>query len=307
MGNTDFKIEPLSIEHLEGLVHLYEAVFDKVEHGDYFRIKYGVGIVNQYSLVLLKEKKVVGFVGIIPQVFSKGDDELKMAYFGDFILLKEFRGQGIFDKLIEFSHEKLINDDYAYLYAFQSEQTFKVCQKANWIPEKQLVRFQLNVLPKPIGGIVSKLGLSNSVKGKLVKNLLSYEIDSAHGLERSGDYWSILPNKEFLAMKGFGSRHFVEIEGCKMWLKFDYRISVGFVTIGSQSDLSKMFATLKSIARKSGVFEIVFHFIPDSVEAKAFAKCLDQKDSFKLSYLPLKAELPRFSDIHLDFMNGDMF
>jgi len=68
-----------------------------------------------------------------------------------------------------------------------------------------------------------------------------------------------------------------------------------------------MLNTLKRIARKSLIHDVVFHLQGNLPEAIELNKYLKEKTSFKISSLKLQEDSPEFSSVRLNFMDMDVF
>lgn len=309
MGNiNDIELTFLTHNDTTGLCDLYIDVFNRKVDADYFTIKYGLNLgVNQFSVVARINGSVVGFFGGIEQEFVFGTKKMKLLSCGDYALKKELRGQKVFDLLYEKMKSKIKAEAFDYAYAFQSEQTYKVAKKWGWKDEAGMKRVQLDVFPFSTYRLFNKLGLSRYRKDKLEKELISYQVDKKGIIFSEENKFIHQYDDIFFQMKRFAHHYWVEIEGCILALKYDYRITVGYIQITPSVNIPNMLRILKKIARRCFIHEVVFHIQEDSIEAKQLAKYMPLKKSFQVSSLKLNEHSPSFSEVKLNFMDMDVF
>lgn len=311
MGNTsNIELSFLGMQDLPGLCNLYLEVFTKVVDEDYFIFKYGLNLENVevYSVVAKVENEVIGFFGGIEQSFTSNNQEVKMLSCGDYILKKELRGKSVFDQLYEKSLEKARLEQLDFVYAFQSVQTYKVAKKWGWKDEIGISRFHIKAFPFSTSKLGKVFGLSNWRIHKLEKELARYYTDiNVNDLTGKSDFYEHHYDNNFFEMKMFAKHYWIEIEGCVLWLKYDFVLTVGFAYFKDNSNLNKLIRQLKSIARKALIHEVVFHLQENSSEAQVLSKFGTLKDSFKVNSLQLNESSFPFSKVKLNFMDMDIF
>jgi len=312
MDNIDYQFESLNEGHIKELTVLFSEIFNKVVAADYFIIKYGLNIpeIEQLSTVLLSKKRVIGFIGVIGQSFNTSDKLklMKIGFTGDFFLLEKYRKTGVFKKAYERSL-KLINEhEYEHIYALHSDQTYKVCQRWGWTDQIGFSRFHLKTIPFSTSRIINKAGLKTWRIKQLEKRLIPFSSQvNLNLLLKEKDLLQQNYDAAFFEMKAFCTHYLVEIEGCILFMKYDYLLTIGFVHFTEYSKIDKMLNTLKRIARKSLIHDVVFHLQGNLPEAIELNKYLKEKTSFKISSLKLQEDSPEFSSVRLNFMDMDVF
>lgn len=309
MEDIKLEFEIVQVAHCDTLKSLYLEIFGKVVPPEYFITKYGLHLPEQkvYSLVGKIEGEIVGFFGAIPQNFQLDGTFYELVLACDFFVQEAYQGKGVFAKF----YAKLLEDfelrETIHLYAYQSEQTYKFCKKNNWLDAPDTRRFELVAFPKMVKSVLERaLGASWSAK-RLEKNLAPYFLAESEQPTFSEENGRMVYTADFLKMKRFVPRYFLEIEGCRLWLKYDYRLTVGWIDVGSNSNVEKMLQTLKKIARRSGIHEVVFHATRSSAEYVLLRSHLPESPSFKVSSLSLKEGAPAFEQFKLHFVDGDLF
>lgn len=309
MESTELTFEFLKKEYTGELARMYKTIFNKIVSPDYFIVKYGLHLpdVEQRSIVAFLNQEVVGFFGVLPQVFYHNNKELNVLYTCDFFVLEVYRGKGMFPRLYEQILENSKRNGFKYLYAYHSEQTYKVCKSFGWQDEEGFSRFHCYAAPQYLSKIAGRLAPNSWRENRLKNTLQQYSVHP--DLTESGESgkWRLTHDSNFFSMKEFWPRHFIKISGCTLWLKFDYRITVGYLHIDDQSDVQAMIDELQRIARKCLIHEIVFHIRTNSEVSMQMKKYVHEFPSFKVSALPLMENIPPFLDLQLCFMDGDLF
>lgn len=304
------KIELSFLNHndVKELCGLYIDVFNRSVDPSYFVAKYGLDFnVNQFSVVARQNHDIVGFFGCIEQFFAKGYKQVKMVSCGDYTLTKRLRGKNIFDQLYHKVKEKAESENLDYLYAFQSDQTYKVAKKWGWKDEVGMKRAQIDVYPISTFQLLNKIGLSSFRLTKLENELTPFLINKFDVEFKSDDTYIHEYDEQFFNLKEFAKHYWVEIAGCVLALKYEYRITVGFIQFSSDANVLKMLAFLKKVARKCLIHEIVFHVQENSSEAQRLAQFMPLKKSFQVSSFKLNERAPSFSEVKLNFMDMDIF
>jgi GNAT superfamily N-acetyltransferase len=306
MESINISFEFLQPKHLSELVTMYQSIFNKKVDESYFEIKYGLHLSNQkqMSVVGLHYGEVIGFFGVLTHTFELEDQSFSMLFTCDYFLKESYRGKGVFDRIYAFVKEQAIAQNHYYLYTFDSAQTHKFGQKMGWSKIPSFVGVEWITFPKTIKSIQERTLGAGWSENRLEKLLSSYktELTSEHLPKISMFY-----DESFLKMKRYGKRFFIELNGCFVWLKYDYRLTIGSIKITKDGDLKGMLKNLKSIAKKSGVHQIVMHLRPEDPLLDRISNLGSTFDSYNASFLTLKEDLPQFERFTIHFVQGDMF
>lgn len=309
MESIDMKFEILNSAHLASLVKLYDQIFKKKVQSEYFTIKYGLEIENrkQLPIAAFEGDRMIGFFGGFVQRFTVQDKKVNIAYACDFFLEEEFRGKRIFDHIYNRFLENCREADIDFIYAFQSEQTYKFCKRQGWLDQPDLRRIQISLFPKPLKSVLERIFGSNWSLKVLSNKLKPFEIDLDAELLNNGEDGRMVYDLDFIKMKGFNRKYFIEIEGVKYWLKYDYRITIGWMSAPSEERLKRSLNILKSIARSSGIHEIIFHYVEGDQSFEELKKISSELPSFKMSYMPIGNPEISFQELQFSFIDGDLF
>lgn len=313
MENIEIKFDFLKREHLSSLVALYQSIFNKKVDEHYFESKYGLLLAGQMQMSVVGkiDGKVIGFFGAIPHTFELGNQKYSMLYTCDYFLEEAYRGKGVFDQFYKYIKEKAIAQNFDYFYTFDSAQTHQFGQKMGWIAAPSFVGMEWKLFPKTAKSILERTAGSEWSLKRLRRHLapIEKELKLKH-LPKT----SLVYDPNFLKMKQFGNRFFIHLNGCNIWLKYDYRMTIGVIEITEEGDVFEMLNSLKNIAWKSGIHHIVIHIRPEdplleilkinAIPAKGQGITFE---SYFASYLPLKDDLPDFNEFTTHFSHGDMF
>lgn len=309
MENTKFSFEYLSLQHVPALCGLYKIIFNKTVSESFFINKYNLSdSQQQYSTIARNRGKIIGMFGAMPQKFSnKKGEKLRIISACDFFLLKKYRKTGIFNQLYQQTLYKAEKNNFDYIFAIQSRQTYKVCKKWNWLDQFHFNRYHFPVYPFSTARILDQIGLNNWRAKKLEKLLGPYHSD--FDINRFKPQQKLMNdyNQIFWKSKIHASHFFIELNGCSLILKYDYLLTIGFLCVKKENDLSKTITELKSICRKCLIHEIVFQLQSNSIEAQKLTELSQAKNSFPVSYLPLKDTTVPFEQVKINFIDMDVF
>lgn len=306
MEDIKISFEFLQRKHLPELVVLYQSIFNKKVENSYFEIKYGLHLPDQkqMSVVGINDGRVIGFFGAIPQEFLLEDQSYSMLFTCDYFLEETYRGKGVFDRIYGFVKEQAIQQNYDYFYTFDSAQTHKFGRKMGWIRIPSFLGMEWKTFSHTAKSILERTFGAKWSKKRLEKLLAQYEVDLT--LDQLPET-SIRYDDNFLEKKNFIDHFFVKIHGCFVWLKYDYRLTIGFIHVTDEGDLFEMLNSLKSIALRSRVHQIVMHLRPDDPFLEQIKIHGITFEGYSASYLPLKEDLPNFDRFTTHFIQGDMF
>ncbi|MCR9171360.1 MAG: GNAT family N-acetyltransferase [bacterium] len=299
----------LEEKHVDDLVRLYAEIFGKKVTRSFFIQKYGLHLPSdkQMSVVGLYEGKVVGFFGAIRQHYQHENTRYSLIHICDYYLEKRFRGKGVFDELYLEVVRRAKEEKVAYLYAYTSEQTAKFSLKHRLDEAPAFLRFEVQLFPKWIkSGLVRTMGEEWSLR-RLEKRLKKYEVPITPEILMSHGSSNMIYDDDFLEMKKNAPRFFVKIAGCLLWLKLDYRLTIGWIKKEEGADFQQALNTLKSAARSSGVHHLVIHATPKSANDLELHSYLEAKPSFRVFYQKIDTNAPAFDAFPIHYINGDLF
>ena len=303
----NIRVELIEAKHLNGLCKLYKEIFNRNVKPQYFEIKYGLKLpdVTVFSQVLLVDDLIVGFMGAIFQSFESGNDEIRTLSLGDFFLIEKYRGKGTFNVLYEALYEAAMAKNITTLYAFQSQQTYKVCKKWGWKDGNHFVRFHIKGISPFFSKILRKLAPLVQQQ-RLKKALKDYQISFNKALHVRDSFQNGY-HASFFKMKANNTLFWIEIENVILCLKFDVYVTVGYIYTQEHSNIEEMLKIIKRILKKSWIHDMVFHIQAQTQEAKQMEKVLKKEPSFLVSSYQLQEQTLDFNKVRLNFMDMDVF
>jgi len=312
MEATEIQYSFLNESHLDALSAVYNAIFGKTTSTDHFRTKYGLENPEriQYSSVALLNNKIIGFFGFILQEFESYDSTNRLVVLQgcDFFVTKSFRkgkvSKNIFDHSIELAKQHRI----PYIYGFQSNQSYNTCRTWGFLDGNHFQRFHVPVVSKYTAGIIRKLGLENLKTSQLER--LVRKNPSLKPLQQLNRVKGRFTNNlafDFFEQKRYFNYYQLELNGCVLYLKYDRILSVGLCHFTEKAEPEKLVQSLKRLARKCLIHEIVFHLQGDSKEVTLLQTYLPAYPSFKISYFTIGPSSVEFSAIQLNYMDMDVF
>ncbi|GEM_PF-2457816 len=312
MEGIELQLEYLKQGDAQELCELYQIVFKKNVTPEYFILKYGLLENNreQCATVARINSRIIGFYGAFLTEFCDFNKKnvLKVGQTCDYILLKKYRGKRVLDQLYKHSLAKMRTLQADYIYGFHSVQTYKFCQRFDWVDTHHFHRYHLPLGSKKRMQFINKLGGRNWLQRRLEKALNPYlktlDFDK---INREKQNHTQVYNDDFFKRKEFCSHYALDIEGCLLWLKYDYVITTGFVHFSDNCDVELAIQTLKNSLKKVGIFELVFHVQEGSSADQKLSQVMNAEPSFKISYLRLSKTEVSFDDLKLNLMDMDIF
>lgn len=132
-------------EDMQSYLDLYLSVFGKLESVDFFKWKY---IDNpcqtdreSYNIVVAKDgNKLVGARASFPTHIWHNDKPWKAVQAGDTMVHPDYRGQGIFGKMLRFTLEDLCRQNVQLIFNFPNDNSFPGYMKLGWTKQWQVKR-----------------------------------------------------------------------------------------------------------------------------------------------------------------------
>lgn len=137
-------------EELPGYLDLYHTVFGKAESEEFFKWKY---ILNpcqtdkeSYNIVVAKDgRKIVGARANFPSTIWCGGTAWRAVQSGDTMVHPDYRGQGIFSKMVRFSVDDLQEKKVQLIFNFPNKNSFQGYIKLGWHDQWQ-VKQQVKII-----------------------------------------------------------------------------------------------------------------------------------------------------------------
>ena len=312
MDATEIHYSFLNESHVDELSTVYNAIFGKSTSPDHFRIKYGLENPEriQYSSVALLNNKIIGFFGFILQEFGSYDSANRLVVLQgcDFFVTKSFRKGRVSKSLFDHSMDLARQHGIPYSYGFQSNQSYNTCNSWGFSDGIHFKRFHLPVVSKYTAGIIRKLRLEKLKIAQLErlvrKNPLLKPLQELNRVQgRFTNNFAF----DFFEQKNFCKHYQLELNGCILYLKYDRILSVGLCHFTEKAEPEKLIQSLKQLARKCLIHEIVFHVQGNSKEAALLQTYLPAYSSFKISYFTIGPSSIEFPAVQLNYMDMDVF
>jgi len=109
-------------------VELYEAVYSKKIDSQYFQWKHYLNNkINNAPLIYLvfnENGQMIGANSFFSSKFMCNDEECLAVQSGDTMVIKEYRGKGLFKKIIQYAMNDLKNSGYKFIYGFANDNSY---------------------------------------------------------------------------------------------------------------------------------------------------------------------------------------
>lgn len=311
MENIKTHIVRLNHSHTAELNQLYKIIFKKKVTSDYFHKKYGLfdPAIPNYSHSLLDDGKVVGFFGTRIVTYQMDNKIISVPQTGDYFILDEYRGMGLFQKLYNTVLNELRKNKFEVACAFHSEQTYKISQGWGWKDSRHLLRFHIMSSPRIVGKLVKTFGLDNWRFKRFKKTLEPFITQfNLTELNKTEDKFCAIFDDDFYRTKEFTEHFQITISDCTVWLKWQGNLSIGFIHFHPGADIPNFIQIVKRLTKNACIHETVIHIQEGTKEALELRKFITPKPSFKVSTLHLNDNSGfDFERVKLNLMEKDIF
>ncbi len=312
MDATNIDLEYLTMRHTDDLCVLYRKVFGKTVDQHYFELKYGLKDEEriQSSTVAYIDEQIIGFYGCISVEFCDKTRKTVVSAGSvcDFILLEEFRGTGIFDRLYRHTLERCEEEQMEYVFGFQSEQTWRLSARYGWKDTPGFSSFQLSFRHHTMSLVQQKLRGTDKMRQRVEQALGPFLIHSdLDTFNRLNDRFTMRYDASFLQEKSFCPHYLIEVEGVTMWMKYERTLVAGFIRFSDHFNAETFVQTLKNVLTPTGISDLTIHVWTGSPEYEILCSFLEASPSLRVSYLRLSENAGPFEELALNFMDADFF
>jgi Acetyltransferase (GNAT) domain len=246
-------------------------------------------------------------VGVLPWPFRHGERVELAAQIGESSTATEYRGRGLFVRVVELAHEVCDAVGMSFVIRFPNELSFPITiSKLGYTHLGDLVEFQQPVRTVWVERAARRAGLG-SPYDRRVERVTSPFAESDPGLMSSvlaEGHAGVERNPAFLAYKSaFGGSRVLSLEGARVWLAVRHGLLVGDVAAESDAELGRTLDSLARLARRLGAHRVLFQASGDIRLSRVLATRLQEAGRRPVAYLDLRSRIPSEA---LRFTLGDI-
>jgi hypothetical protein len=313
MDTTKLRFAYLNHHFSADLCELYRKVFRKDVNPGYFSYKYNLMHHDrlQCSTVALYDEEIVGFFGCMMQDYKDHTRKITVNLVSvcDFMLLEPFRGKQVFDMLYQHSLERIQEEQFECMFGFQSDQTFKFCQRMGWEEGRSFDRFVLPINEGNLMKIRAKLRGEDKMFDRVEAALKPYVINvNMDQFNRFSDCFSRVYDEAFMKEKSdHDLRFLVRIGEAVLWVKYKRELVAGMIRFLDDFDMEKFREEIVRILKPTGISTLTFHFQRQTREHQLFSHYFEPLKSFKISYIRTYEDGCHIDELALNYMDLDIY
>lgn len=303
----------LSKDRIKDVQYLIKKVFNKRYTLDYLDNKYNAKKycdVEYLCYLAYHNKKPIAFMGTTPYIFTNNTQKGILIQAHDNFIVKEYQKKGLNQLLLKITYELLKEVNAFATYSFHSELTYKSFKKNRWLDGYSLNRVHLyNSLRVPYFKLWSKYTFFNFLKKYSINKILKHyplETSIRNSLE-STDHYYCEYTKEYIAFKNCFNCRIIRIKDCKVWIKFDYILTIGEFENLTDQNFKYVMDELLLIAKKVGTNEVLIPFNSKATYAHLLEKSgMKIYPSHMLGNFPLQNGVD-FNQFQINYNEFDTF
>ncbi len=294
MDMAKFQYYQLEKKHIPDVQYICRKSFGKKFTKDHLQHKYNSSYLDipPIATIAYDGQKPIAFYGGVPQLFESNEQSFLIVHTCDSYTLPKYQKKGIHRNLALKAYDAMQRYDVKMVYAFHSENTYHSTKKLGWKEHVNMRRFHIKTNALPISKIAVKLNAQKWIINKAEKVLKPYLTEvSSNPLKQENKICNNY-SKNFYRYKEGLCRHFsIQIESCQFYLKISSVMQIGFLNYPDLHRLKDAISTLKELAYKIQVPEILFQIDP-STRAYKDLKSIDQDyPSWLVGYLCFDADI----------------
>jgi len=303
-------------DNIVDLVALIKQVTHKRRLVEFYKKKYHTPWARgQFTGWLAYDKnsgRVVSVAAALPlyAVLQDGSQE-PLTQMTETFTLPEHRGRGLMTwmakKIIE-EHQQ--NGTRLFFGLFNQNNVHGFVKKLGFTQSGNMEYFRLSIITFPFEAICRRCripGLYRWWAKKVLKPYIKTGNPELHNSAIQEGFGGVLHDHLFFSYKTFTFNRVCRFDGIDAWLKFESGLLVGDVILPAHltdAQFDKWLATLKKLARHTGLHQIIFQTHPLSRLGKNLAARMKPSTSWYICYLDSTPDRPSSME-KMRFCYGD--
>ena len=281
-------VQRINKENFSDFVQLYNEVYGKNKSEAYLQQKYATEYTKHTYLGYLaydkKSKKAIAYYGVIPYCFYYKGKKYLGAQAVDAATLKTHRIKGLFTALIQEVAQLLKENDFYFIYGFPNDKSYVGLKKSGWSFLPKMQRFSMKLKALPLQKIAHRLSFTQNLNQGYIESCLKKYLCNPQNNSLLQEGLATWRDGNFYDYRNFSPKYFIKLGTTVLWIKVSTMLAIGDIHISNEEEFPQVVESLKSLAFKLGVNEIVFHCSPTVKAAKLFAAHFDTFDSWHIGY-----------------------
>ncbi len=292
------------------LVYLYKSAFGQDISLDYYQHKFNtnyLGITHLGFIAYDDKNAPAAFYGVYPYLMEYKGKNYLAAQSGDTMTHPAHGGRGLFTTLAKMTYELAKNEGIQFIFGFPNENSYPgFVKKLNWTHRENMSNYKFRVATIPLAPAAKKFPWLKPLYSAYCKIILSfYKSHSAFQPSSviNSTYGSVVRNGPYHNYKSFYNNYLVQLSGRTAWIKVDGALLVGDVELPTENNVTKLVASLKTLAFWLGCTQIIFPVGKETAWDLLLKQSYSPEEGIYIGYLDLQSGLPleNFKFVLADF------
>ena len=306
-----FETARLSAQNLNDMARLYQMVYGSVKSADYFIKKYSTEYtgVSYVGYIAYNEADLpIAYYGVIPCFLSINKSKVLAAQSADTMTHPRYQKQGLYRELMNLTIALCREENIQLLYGFPNQNSVKGRIRGGW----QIAEYMDCFIIKTKGAfgirLLRKLPALKRIYARYVSVVFKPWLTDRTGLAATlidEGFDTVLRNEAYLKTKTISPTLVLNIGGALIWLKLQNGLTIGDMKVNDNA-FETTIKSLKNIARKLGLNQVMFQTSPGTRLYHLFAKRHPSFQTFPVTIYPLSPGIDT-NNLKFTFADIDIF
>ena len=251
----EYTFKPLTKNNIDDLDILFYEVYGKKLSKGFMERKFDNPFLTKdyYGYFAYDDKKPIAFYGAIPFLINHNDQTEMAAHSVNTMTHPNYRGEGLFIKLVKLTYLLLQNAGITFIWGFPNQNSeYGLLNKLEWKYSERMICYSTRVSRFSIEKIAKKNSVTSLIYQKYCGGVFNqYKVDRI--LQTKGmmpeNVVTVDRNKNYYHYKSFFGSFVIELEGCLFWIKIQNGLQLGDVEATSEEQFKKGIQKLKQLCK----------------------------------------------------------
>ena len=307
---ASYRHERLSKINLAHLDILYEAVYNKPRHHNYFLKKYNTAYTgNGYiGFIAYNDQQPVAYYGVVPCFIKYNEEMILAAQSVDTMTHPAYRYQGLFVQLAERTFDLCRMEGINLIFGFPNQNSLKGFMKLGWQTTEVMNNYEIPVTGISLENMARQIPFVLKLYSSWQQHVLKKYLLPQKGVEGSvinDGFAGIHRDQQYLDYKTYNDTRVIRIGRSLLWIKIKNGLIIGDMNCLA-GDFDDTIFALKKLASKLGLRQIQFQTCKHTGLAALFAKRYMATPAFHVIIKDLGTSIP-LDKIKFTFADVDIF
>lgn len=308
-----YTISPLSLENIKDLTYLYKKVFGNSVTISLVNKKFDTSYLDKshFGHLAYHNDQPIAFHGAIPVLMQYNGKQEIAAQYGDAMTLPNYTGNGLFTVLGKHTDKQLLEAGIRFVWGFPNQNSeYGYLNKLDWQYKERMKGFKIKTAKLPLEKIFKKNNLTSGLYDKYIhKTFEKYKTNAPlkGSVFMNSEIVSTARNDDFYKYKAFTDNFTIKLNNVLFWIKIKNGLLIGDIEVSNKADFDEALETLKTIAAKNGISELIFQASPNTQISSLMANRADEQfESWVVGFKNFNSDFP-LERLKLTFGDLDTF